>query len=168
MSKTALRSGVPEHPPALARIIPQGGPWWTGVVLVATLAVLSAPYWLLSPPRVLGSPDRFRIVALGAWIALGALTLAVARDWSPVLRLSPARRTVTREWRAPWRPRVHWSYPGDRIALVSVERDERGIARLRAMLRGGEPILIDHGPDERALRALGRELARCWHVPFKS
>jgi hypothetical protein len=168
MSKTAVRTGAVPESPVSGRTIPQGGPLRTGLILVAVLAVLTTPWWLLAPPRTLGTPDRFRILALGVWIALGAAALMVGRDWTPVLRLIPARRTVTRELRSPWRSGIQWSYPGDQVALVSVERDDRGIARLRALLRGAPSILIDQGPDERALRALGRELARCWRVPFKS
>ncbi|HLY72876.1 MAG TPA: hypothetical protein VKU80_02060 [Planctomycetota bacterium] len=161
------RFSVPEEP-FVARSPTEGGKKpWAFVILAAALAALTSPLWYFSPPMILGTADRFRALAIGVWFLIGVFALIAGRDREPGLKLDTSTRTVTRKSGGPWRTQVQWSCPGQRVKFVSLEVDAEGSARLQALLWGGSSFLIETGSSEKELRALGKELARCWQVPFR-
>jgi hypothetical protein len=150
------------------REIAFGRQLWAYVLLVVALSALTSPLWLVSPPLVFGTPDRFRIAALAFWLGITAIAFVAGRDWGATLRLDFSGRAVTRELRMPWGTRVLWSYSGDQVCLVALTKEDAGTVRVEALLREGSTLLIDRGFSEPDLHSLGRQLARCWHVPFRT
>jgi hypothetical protein len=150
------------------REIAFGRQLWAYVNLVVALAALTSPLWLISPPTILGTPDRFRIVGLGVWLGLGAIAFVAGRDWGQTLWLNSAERAVSRELRTPWRSKVLWSYTGDQVHLVSLTREPSGWARVEVFLAKGPTLVVERGSSQADLESLGRELARCWNVPFRT
>lgn len=141
---------------------------WAFIPLVISLAALTSPLWLLDPPGNLRTKDHFRLAGATVWFTIGVLAYIAGRDWGRRLILDRAARAVSRESSGPWKSVVLWSYPGSRIESVSLERDPQGFAVLQAFLRGGRILRIEQAQNETDLQALGRELADCWDVPFKT
>lgn len=144
-----------------------GGQPWAYVPLIVALSALTSPLWLISPPLILGTPDRFRIVALAVWLGVVAIAFVAGRDWGQTLRLNFDERAVCRERKTPWQSKVLWRYTGNQVHLVTLVQESPGWAHVKVLLKKGSTLMIERGSAGN-LEPLGRELARCWHVPFQT
>jgi hypothetical protein len=144
---------------ASARRIPFGRPTWNPAVLVGLLALFTSPLWFRSTPAGL--------LALAFWIALEGLALLAGRRWGHSLHLHSRRRRVVRAFRGPGMSSVIWSYDGDGVDSLFLERLPQDRARLHAAFRDGRRLLIKTG-DEAELQKLGEALAGCWRVRVRA
>lgn len=149
------------------RQIVYDGQVWSYFVLVILLAVLTSPLWLFSPPGAVAVKNDVRLAGAYVWFGLSVLAILAGRSWGLYLVMNHPDRTVSREYRNPWKGAVLWSYSGDRIEYVSLTVNAEGIARIEAWLRERSTILIERGANVADLHRLGGELARCWQVPFR-
>lgn len=150
------------------RSIVYGSQVWAFVILALLLAVLTSPLWLISPPAYMGSRQEFRLAGAAFWAAVVVLGLFAGRSWGLRIALDFGSHVVSREQCSPWSVKTLWRHPGEDVSYVSFTISPDRIARLEAWLKDGSVLLIEKGVNEADLHTLGKDVAGCWGVPFKT
>ncbi len=150
------------------RSIVYGGQVWAYAVLALLLAALTSPLWLIWPPKAMGDPQEIRLAGASFWSAVAILGIFAGRSWGLRIALHFEDKIVSRERCSPWRVETIWSHPGDRVSYVTLTVNAEGVARLEAWLKDGSALLLERGVNQSDLQMLGKDLASCWGVPFRS